>query len=44
MENHFHAVVHADGGNLSRVMADLKKFTVGKLLAQLETEQPHVAA
>jgi putative transposase len=38
MENHFHAVVHAEAGNLPRVMADLKKFTAGKLLAQLEVE------
>ena len=37
MENHFHAVVHAD--DLPRVMADLKKFTAGKLLAQLEAER-----
>jgi putative transposase len=36
MENHFHAVVHVD--NLPRVMADLKKFTAGKLLAQLKAE------
>jgi REP element-mobilizing transposase RayT len=37
MENHFHAVVHA--ADLPRVMADLKKFTAGKLLAQLEAER-----
>ena len=37
LENHFHAVVHCD--NLPRVMADLKKFTAGKLLAQLEVER-----
>jgi REP element-mobilizing transposase RayT len=37
MENHFHAVVQAD--DLPRVMADLKKFTAGKLLAQLEAER-----
>ncbi len=37
MENHFHAAVHC--GDLPRVMADLKKFTAGKLLAQLETER-----
>jgi len=37
LENHFHAVVHTE--NLPRVMADLKKFTAGKLIAQLETER-----
>jgi len=37
MENHIHAVVHAD--DLSRVMADLKKFTAGKLLDQLASER-----
>ena len=37
LENHFHAVVHSD--NLPRVIADLKKFTAGKLLAQLEVER-----
>jgi putative transposase len=37
MENHFHAVVHAD--NLPRIMADLKKFTAGKLLAQFREER-----
>ncbi len=37
MDNHFHAVVQAE--ELSRVMADLKKSTAGKLLAQLETER-----
>ncbi|HEV7404910.1 MAG TPA: transposase [Chthoniobacteraceae bacterium] len=36
MPNHFHAVVHAD--QLPRVMADLKKFTAGKLLRQLKEE------
>jgi len=37
MDNHFHAVIHAQ--NLPRVMADLKKFTAGKLLAQLAAER-----
>jgi hypothetical protein len=37
MENHFHAVVQSD--QLPRVMADLKKFTAGKLLAQLKAER-----
>jgi putative transposase len=37
LENQFHAVVRSD--NFPRVMADLKKFTAGKLLAQLEVER-----
>jgi putative transposase len=36
MENHFHAVVQS--AQLPRVMAELKKFTAGKLLAQLKVE------
>lgn len=35
--NHFHAVVQTD--DLPRVMADLKKFTAGKLRAQFEAER-----
>jgi putative transposase len=37
MPNHFHAVVQAT--ELSRVMADLKKFTARRLIAQLEIER-----
>src|SRR5436309_2279849 len=37
MDNHFHAAVYAP--ELPRVMADLKKFTAGKLLAQMEVER-----
>src|SRR4051812_15190829 len=37
MDNHFHAVVDAD--DLPRVMADLKKFTAGKLLDQITSER-----
>ncbi len=37
LENHFHAVVQSP--QLPRVMADLKKFTAGKLLAQLAVER-----
>ena len=37
MENHFRAVVQSE--QLPRVMADLKKFTAGKLLAQLRVER-----
>jgi putative transposase len=37
MENHFHAVVHSS--HLPRVMADLKKFTAGKLLMQIKEER-----
>jgi len=36
MENHFHAVVQS--AELPRVMEDLKKFTAGKLLAQIKAE------
>jgi REP element-mobilizing transposase RayT len=34
MDNHFHAVVHAE--ELSRAMADLKKFTAHRLLEQIK--------
>jgi REP element-mobilizing transposase RayT len=37
MPNHFHAVVQAT--ELSRVMADLKKFTARRLIEQLEIER-----
>ena len=37
MENHFHAVLHAD--ELSRAVTDLKKFTARRLLARLQTER-----
>jgi len=37
MPNHIHAVVQAT--ELSRVMADLKKFTAHRLIVQLEIEQ-----
>ena len=37
MDNHFHAVVQCE--ELARVMADLKKFTAHRLLAQIEAEQ-----
>jgi putative transposase len=37
MPNHFHAVVQAT--ELSRVMADLKKFTARRLLGQLKIER-----
>jgi REP element-mobilizing transposase RayT len=37
MENHFHAIVRAPG--LSAVLADLKKFTARRLLAQLAGER-----
>src|SRR5437879_4291551 len=38
MDNHFHAVVHAP--EISRIiMADLKKFTARRLLAQLKAER-----
>jgi putative transposase len=37
MEKNFHAVVQSE--QLPRVMADLKKFTAGKLLAQLKLER-----
>jgi putative transposase len=37
LDNHFHAVVSSE--QLPRVMADLKKFTAGKLIAQLEAER-----
>jgi putative transposase len=35
--SHFHAVVSSE--RLPRVMADMKKFTAGKLIAQLEAER-----
>jgi REP element-mobilizing transposase RayT len=34
LENHFHTVLHSE-----RLMADLKKYTAGKLLARLEAER-----
>jgi putative transposase len=34
LDNHFHAIV--GGSNLSRIMADLKKFTAKTILAQLQ--------
>jgi REP element-mobilizing transposase RayT len=37
MPNHFHAVVQAN--ELSRVMADLKKFTARRLIEQLKIER-----
>ena len=37
LDNHFHAVVSSE--QLPRVMADLKKFTAGKLIAQLKAER-----
>ncbi len=37
MPNHFHAVVQAS--ELSRVMADLKKFTARRLIEQLKIER-----
>jgi hypothetical protein len=36
-DNHFHALVSSE--QLPRVMADLKKFTAGKLIALLEAER-----
>jgi putative transposase len=39
MENHFHAVVQTETDSLPRIMADLKKFTAGKILSQIATEQ-----
>jgi putative transposase len=36
MDNHFHAVVFAP--ELTRVMADLKKFTTRRILEQLESD------
>jgi len=38
MENHFHAIVYSPRMELSRVMADLKKFTARRMLAALEAE------
>lgn len=37
LDNHFHAVVQSE--DLPRVMADLKKFTAGKLLKQFHQER-----
>jgi len=37
MDNQFHAVVQCE--ELARVMADLKKFTAHRLLAQIEAER-----
>lgn len=36
MENHFHAIIH--GPDLSRTMADLKKFTAKRIVEQLPKE------
>jgi putative transposase len=38
MENHFHAIVYSPVLSLSRVMADLKKFTTRRILAALKAE------
>jgi REP-associated tyrosine transposase len=37
LENHFHAILA--GPDLSRTLADLKKFTAREILAQLKTER-----
>ncbi len=36
LDNHFHAVV--TGAPLNRTIADMKKFTAGQIVSQLQTE------